>query len=121
MILAVLEKRVGLGLGNKDVYVNVAGGIKIVEPAADLAIALAVTSSLMDRGVDSDVIALGEIGLSGEVRSVSQTAKRLREAARLGFARSIMSTKSSNGIEVAGICAACTTSVRSAIDMAFSQ
>lgn len=121
MILAVLEKRVGLGLGNKDVYVNVAGGIKIVEPAADLAIALAVTSSLMDRGVDSDVIALGEIGLSGEVRSVSQTQKRLREAARLGFGRAIMSTKSSSGVSADGICTACTTSVRTAIDMAFSR
>lgn len=121
MILAVLEKRVGLGLGNKDVYVNVAGGIKIVEPAADLAIALAVTSSLMDRGVDSDVIALGEIGLSGEVRSVSQTQKRLREAARLGFGRAIMSTKSSSGVSADGICIACTTSVRTAIDMAFSR
>lgn len=121
MILAVLEKRVGLGLGNKDVYVNVAGGIKIVEPAADLAIALAVTSSLMDRGVDSDVIALGEIGLSGEVRSVSQTQKRLREAARLGFGRAIMSAKSSSGAAADGICTACTTSVRAAIDMAFSR
>ncbi len=66
MILAVLEKRVGLSLGNKDVYVNVAGGVKIVEPAADLAVALAVASSLLDCGVDSSAIALGEIGLAGK-------------------------------------------------------
>ena len=118
MILAVLEKRVGLGLGNKDVYINVAGGIKIVEPAADVAIALAVASSLMDRGVDSELIALGEIGLAGEVRSVSQTDKRLNEAARLGFGKVIMASrgaaKSSDAIKTCGV-----ASLRSAIDMAF--
>ena len=67
MILAVLEKRVGLSLANKDVYVNVAGGVKIVEPAADLAIALAVASSLMDSPANQDAVALGEIGLSGDI------------------------------------------------------
>lgn len=120
MILAVLEKRVGLGLGNKDVYVNVAGGIRIVEPAADLAIALAVASSLMDRGVDSDMIALGEIGLSGEVRSVTQVGKRLREAERLGFLKAIMTSKASVGGEFSKICTARAASVRAAIDEAFS-
>lgn len=121
MILAVLEKRVGLSLGNKDVFVNVAGGIKIVEPAADLAIALAVASSLMDRGVDSDVIALGEIGLSGEVRSVGQSDRRLREAARLGFARSIMAGRGAEKLaESTGIKAVVVSSVRAAIDNAFS-
>ena len=118
MILAVLEKRVGLALGNKDVYINVAGGIKIVEPAADIAMALAVASSLMDRGVDSELIALGEIGLAGEVRSVSQTDKRLNEAARLGFGKAIMAsrgaTKSADGIQAIGV-----ASLRAAIDMAF--
>ena len=122
MILAVLEKRVGLALGNKDVYVNVAGGIKIVEPAADLAIALAVASSLMDRGADSEMIALGEVGLSGEVRSVSQTDKRLREAARLGFGRAIMTARGADKLaESAGIAAAGIPSVRAAIDAAFTQ
>lgn len=121
MILAVLEKRVGLGLGNKDVYVNVAGGIKIVEPAADLAIALAVASSLMDHGADSEVIALGEIGLSGEVRSVSQTDKRLKEAARLGFNKAIMTARGADKLaEHAGIKAAGVASVRTAIDATFS-
>ncbi len=121
MILAVLEKRVGLALGNKDVFINVAGGIKIVEPAADLAIALAVTSSLMDHGVDSDVIALGEIGLSGEVRSVSQSDRRLREAARLGFNKSIMSGRGADKTaQSAGIKAQTASSLRDAIDSAFS-
>jgi len=121
MILAVLEKRAGLSLGNKDVFVNVAGGIKIVEPAADLAIALAVASSLMDCGVDSDVIALGEIGLSGEVRSVGQSERRLREAARLGFSRSIMTGRGADKLaESTGMKAMVVTSVRAAIDNAFS-
>lgn len=121
MILAVLEKRVGLALGNKDVYVNVAGGIKIVEPAADLAIALAVASSLMDRGADSNVIALGEIGLSGEVRSVSQTDKRLNEAARLGFGKAILTARGSDKLaKSAGISVSGVSGVRAAIDVAFS-
>ncbi len=121
MILAVLEKRVGLSLGNKDVYVNVAGGVRIVEPAADLAIALAVASSLMDCTPDSSAIALGEIGLAGEVRAVGQAEKRLREAARLGFDRVFMAHSSAARVakdiktNAVGV-----NSVRSAIDAAFS-
>lgn len=94
MILAVLEKRVGLPLGNKDVYVNVAGGVRIIEPAADLAVAIAVASSLMDRPIDEHLIALGEVGLAGEVRSVGQLDKRLKEASRLGFKRAIIAGRS---------------------------
>lgn len=121
MILAVLEKRVGLSLGAKDVYVNAAGGVRVTEPAADLAIALAVASSLMDCGADPTAVAVGEVGLAGEVRSVSQTDKRLREAARLGFERAIAADRAANklakdaGIKVAGV-----QSVRSAIDACFS-
>jgi DNA repair protein RadA/Sms len=109
---------VGLPLGNKDVYINVAGGIKIVEPAADVALAIAVASSLMDRGADAELIALGEIGLAGEVRSVTQSDKRLKEAARLGFGKAIMASrgasKNENGIKAVGV-----ASLRNAIDMAF--
>lgn len=85
MILAVLEKRVGLSLANQDVYINVAGGIKIEEPAADMAIALAIASNFKEMPVDPKAVFLGEIGLSGEVRGCSQIDKRLKEAARLGF------------------------------------
>ncbi len=92
MILAVLEKRAGMALGNKDVYVNVAGGVRIVEPAADLAVALAVASSLLDRPVDHKLLAIGEIGLAGEVRTVVQAEKRLREAARLGFTTALVAS-----------------------------
>jgi len=102
MILAVLEKRAGLSLGNKDVYVNVAGGVRIVEPAADLAVALAVASSLRDEGMDSSTVVLGELGLSGEVRSVGQIEKRLSESARLGFERAILSRRSASSIKSGG-------------------
>ena len=90
MLTAVLTKRVGLHLGTQDVIVSVAGGIKITEPAADLAIALAITSSLRDQEIDPDLVAVGEIGLSGEVRSVSQLERRLSEATRQGFTRCLI-------------------------------
>jgi DNA repair protein RadA/Sms len=89
MILAVLEKRCGLRLADKDVYVNVPGGIRVIEPAADLGIAVALVSSYRDAPVDASLVVAGEVGLSGEVRAVQQTEKRLREAERLGFARAL--------------------------------
>ncbi len=122
MILAVLEKRVGLALGNKDVYVNVAGGVRIVEPAADVAIALAVASSLMDRPVDSGAIGLGEVGLAGEVRSVGQMEKRLKEAARLGFERAVVAARSAHRLpKDIKINATGVLNVREAIDAALVQ
>ncbi len=89
MILAVLEKRAGLRMADKDVYVNVAGGLKLAEPAVDLGIALALASSYRDQAVDPTLVVAGEVGLAGEVRAVQQTDKRLREAERLGFERAI--------------------------------
>lgn len=109
MILAVLEKRVGLSLANRDVYVNVAGGVKIIEPAADLAIALAVASNFRETPIDAHTIVLGEIGLAGEVRAVGQMEKRLKEAGRLGFTRAIVSGRNTLklskgiGLEVHGV------------------
>ena len=91
MLLAVLEKRVGLRLGDQDVFVNVVGGVRIVEPATDLAVAMAVASNFREQAIDPHSILLGEIGLGGEVRAVAQTEKRIREAARLGFTRVILS------------------------------
>jgi DNA repair protein RadA/Sms len=91
MILAVLEKRAGLRIAEQDVFVNVAGGVRIVEPAVDLATALAVASNFREQPVDPTTILLGEVGLAGEVRAVSQVEKRLREAARQGFKKAIIS------------------------------
>ena len=88
--LAVIEKRLGLRLGDMDVYVNVVGGVRVTEPALDLGIALAVISSLKDRPCPPDACVFGEIGLAGEVRAVSNGERRADEAARLGFARCIV-------------------------------
>jgi DNA repair protein RadA/Sms len=90
MVLAVLETRCGLVFGNSDVYLNVAGGLRISEPAADLAVAAALVSSLTGRPVLSEAVVFGEIGLSGEVRPVGQTDARLKEAAKLGFTRALL-------------------------------
>ena len=96
MVLAVLEKRLGLKLAEQDAYINVAGGIRVLEPAADLATAVAVVSNFREQPVHATTIVLGEIGLAGEVRGVSQIEKRLREAARQGFTRSIISRHNAN-------------------------
>jgi DNA repair protein RadA/Sms len=90
MIAAVLSRRVGIKLASQDIIVNATGGIKIAEPAADLAIALAIASSFSDKGVDPELVAVGEIGLSGELRAVSQLDRRIGEVARLGFARCLV-------------------------------
>ena len=90
LLMAVLEKRVGLHLGECDAYVNVAGGMKLNEPAVDLGIVLAVVSSFKNVTIQEDVVAFGEVGLSGEVRSVSMAETRIREAAKLGFKTCIL-------------------------------
>ncbi len=90
LVTAVLTKRVGLRLGNQDIMVNVTGGLRIGEPAADLGMALAIASSFRDMGVDPGLAAVGEVGLSGELRAASQLDRRLTEVARLGFKRCII-------------------------------
>ena len=90
MLLAVLEKRAGQKTCNQDVYINVAGGLELSEPAADLALCIAVASSLRDEPVGADVAVLGEVGLSGEVRAVPQAERRIAECKRLGFTTVIL-------------------------------
>jgi DNA repair protein RadA/Sms len=94
MVSAVLEKRVGLELGRQDVYALAVGGVRVVEPGADLALALALASSLADRALPADLVACGEVGLCGELRQVGQTGRRLAEAARLGFRRALVPASS---------------------------
>ncbi|MCR5419686.1 MAG: DNA repair protein RadA [Lachnospiraceae bacterium] len=96
LLMAVLEKRLGLKLGECDAYVNVAGGMRLSEPAIDLAIILAIVSSYKDRNIPMDVVTFGEVGLSGEVRSVSMVKERVQEAYKLGF-RTCIIPKSSIG------------------------
>jgi DNA repair protein RadA/Sms len=90
MVLAVLEARCGMSLAGRDVYLNVAGGLRIGEPAADLAVAAALVSSVTDVPVPAETVVFGEIGLGGEVRVVSQAEARLKEAAKLGFSRALL-------------------------------
>ena len=90
LLLAVLEKRLKLNLGINDIYVNVAGGMRISEPASDLAVILAVYSGLKDIIIDTKTIAIGEVGLSGEVRAVSSIELRINEAKKMGFEKIII-------------------------------
>lgn len=109
LLIAVLEKRVGLTLGNCDAYVNIAGGIRIQEPAVDLGIALALASSFKNKPIDDKNIAIGEVGLSGEVRGVSMIQARVQEAKKLGFTTCIVpsvnrdAVKNMDGIKIIGV------------------
>ena len=98
MLLAVLEKRGGLLLGNCDAYINVIGGLSLDEPAADLALLIALASSFRDKAVPSDLAAIGEVGLTGELRSVNAMNQRLSEVRRLGFKKCIIPSKNSQKI-----------------------
>lgn len=102
LLLAVLEKRVGLRLGSYDVFVNVAGGVRIEEPAVDLGIAVSIASSLRDVPVDSQSVAVGEIGLGGEIRTINQIEKRILEAKKLGFKRIIIPKNNLRGLKANG-------------------
>ncbi|WP_257351145.1 DNA repair protein RadA [Pseudalkalibacillus decolorationis] len=109
LLMAVLEKRVGLLLQNQDAYVNVAGGVRLDEPAIDLAIAISIASSFRDRPTEPTDVYIGEIGLTGEVRRVSRVEQRVHEVAKLGFKRAILPEKNlggwtvPDGIEVVGV------------------
>lgn len=102
MLLAVLEKRVGLHVGQYDVFVNVAGGIRVDEPAVDLGMALSIVSSLRDIPVDGETVAIGEIGLGGEIRRTSQIERRVAEATKLGFKRLLVPRNNLKNVRVSG-------------------
>ena len=118
LLMAVLEKRLNLQMSDCDAYVNLAGGMRIVEPAIDLGIAMAVVSSFKNRAIDDRTIAFGEIGLSGEVRGVSMVEQRVAEAAKLGFSTCIVpevnrsQVKHMGGIRLVGV-----RTVRDAVDL----
>lgn len=118
LLMAVLEKRVGLQMSDCDAYVNLAGGMKITEPAMDLGIALAVVSSFKNRAIDEHTLCFGEVGLSGEVRAVNMVEGRVKEAKKLGFTTCILpaanleAAKKVEGIRLVGV-----KSVQDAIDL----
>ncbi|MFC1535299.1 DNA repair protein RadA, partial [Thermodesulfobacteriota bacterium] len=109
LLVAVLGKRVGIEMGDQDIFVNVAGGLKVDEPAADLGIVTAMISSFLDKPVDADMVIFGEIGLVGEVRGVSRPELRIKEAKKLGFTRCLLSKSNMeisepiSGMELVGV------------------
>lgn len=118
LLMAVLEKRLNLQMSDCDAYVNLAGGMRIAEPAIDLGVAMAAASSFKNRAIDDRTIAFGEIGLSGEVRGVSQASQRVAEAAKLGFTTCVLPAvnaeqiRAKEGIRIIGV-----RTVRDAIDL----
>jgi len=100
LLIAVLEKRVGLLLGNHDAYVKVAGGVRIAEPAVDLGLAVALASSFRDQPPDQRTVVIGEVGLAGEVRAVSRVEQRIREAEKMGFTRAVLPLANVKGLSI---------------------
>lgn len=118
LLMAVLEKRAGIHLGSCDAYVNLTGGIRLSEPAIDLGIVLALVSSYRNRPIDDHTIIFGEVGLTGEVRSVSMAEQRVKEAAKLGFTTCILpATNASNLKEIEGIRLIGVSNVKEVIDL----
>jgi DNA repair protein RadA/Sms len=110
LLTAVLTKRVGLKLYNQDIFVNVIGGLKISEPAADLSVAVAIASSFKDYRVWEDLAVMGEVGLSGELRNIASAEKRVKEAHKLGFKRALVPSATAralgdkaNGMQLVGV------------------
>ena len=119
LLMAVSEKRGGLRLSAYDAYINVIGGLRLDEPGADLPVVLAVASSYRDQIIPDDLVAIGEVGLTGEIRSVSHMNQRLGEVARLGFKRCIIPRNGSEKLEIpAGLTVLKVRNLREAIEMA---
>ncbi len=123
LLIAVLGRRAGIGLANHDVYANLAGGLSVLEPALDLPIALALASSMRDRPIAAGTVAVGEVGLLGELRAVTGLERRLREAARLGFERAIVpqGTSASAPPAVDGLEVVALANVRAAVEAALGD
>jgi DNA repair protein RadA/Sms len=120
LLVAVLEKKVGLSLAQQDIFVNAVGGVRIDEPAVDLAIASVVASSLLDRVIDPETVLLGEVGLTGEIRGIGRGDLRVTEAARLGFRRCVLPRSNVDrvpipgGVELVGV-----ASLKEALEVVF--
>lgn len=120
LLAAVLEKKAGIGLANHDIFIKVAGGLKLEEPAVDLGVMAAISSNYLDKPIEPSTVIFGEVGLAGEVRAISQVEPRIREAAKLGFKRCIMprdnlkGLKKQGSLETIGV-----ANVREAIDKFF--
>ena len=116
LLVAVLEKKVGLNLAGQDIFLNVAGGVKLNEPAADLGMVIAVASSHLDKTIDPQTLLLGEVGLAGEVRGITQPEMRVREAAKLGFSRCLLPAGNLKQVKVKGMELIAVKSVEEALE-----
>jgi DNA repair protein RadA/Sms len=122
LTVAVLTRRVGIRLSDQDVFVNVVGGLRVSEPAADLAVATAIASSYQDRALPEDLVLIGEIGLSGELRAVPQMGARLNEAAKLGFSKAIVPPISeTDDLQTRGISVSRARTLREVITLAMGD
>ncbi len=119
LLVAVLQRRVGMGLGSHDVYLNVIGGFRVNEPAADFAAAMAIASGLRDQPLPADTVYIGEVGLSGDLRMVQRVDRRMQEAARLGFTRAVVPErwKRAKQADVSGIDVIAVRTLREALDL----
>ena len=120
LLIAVLGKRMGLEMGDQDIFVNVAGGLRVDEPAADLGIVCAMISSFLNRSVDKNLVVFGEVGLAGEIRGVSQPELRIKEAKKLGFTRCLLSKSNLEGCaHLAGMELVAVESVKGLMEVLF--
>lgn len=119
LLVAVLEKKVGLSLAGQDIFLNVAGGVKLNEPAADLGMIMAVASSHLDKPIAGNTLLLGEVGLAGEVRGITQAELRIKEAAKLGFSRCILPAGNLKQVKAKGLELIGVKSVEEALDRVF--
>ena len=121
LLAAVLEKKAGITLSNHDIFVKVAGDLRIDEPSADMGIIASLTSNFLDKAVHQETCVFGEIGLAGEVRGVTQAGQRVREAAKLGFKRCVLPKGNAKGIKQDGVKLVGVKTVKEAIDAFFVQ
>ena len=119
LIIAVLEKRLGLHLENEDIFINAAGGVRVDDPSCDLAVALAIASSFKEKAAKKDIVVMGEVGLASEVRSVTQAALRINEAAKLGFRQCIMPKNNVDSHPVSGIELIPVSTIQEALEVMF--
>ena len=119
LIAAVLEKKVGIRFIDMDIFINIIGGVKMDEPAADLPLAVSLASSLFDKPVPSDTVVFGEVGLAGEVRGIGQAELRLKEAVKMGFKRAVLPKNNLKGLKVKGMDLTGVKSVKEAMDGLF--
>jgi DNA repair protein RadA/Sms len=117
LLLAIMEKRLGIQMQSVDAYINVVGGIKVDEPALDLGVIAVLYSSLRDFQIPGDLMILGEVGLTGEVRNIQHIEKRLIEGKKLGFKRCIIPKGNQKGLKIAGMTILPVDSIRSALDI----